>query len=201
MCPPDSAQFHGLPTNWNVLILCWFWAKATESALKDLSSLGAAAQHIITHSSPSLSPSLTHHPRPHCFLQSLLTGLMYHRPDDPIDYLESCLKKVRELGGTDKVRWDTFVGQEKKSLPPLNGGQSRRSIFRNGEQWEQDIFYSMSRTNCFVVHRPIVELPVERPRLTRRWSGCSQFSVCPSGSAAEAKMLKQSPSSHSNPQK
>ncbi|XP_029381067.1 adenylate kinase isoenzyme 5 isoform X2 [Echeneis naucrates] len=56
---------------------------------------------------------------------------MYHRPDDPIDYLECCLKKVRELGGPDKVRWDTFVGQEKKSLPPLNGGQSRRSLFRN----------------------------------------------------------------------
>uniref|UniRef100_A0A673J2X1 Uncharacterized protein n=1 Tax=Sinocyclocheilus rhinocerous TaxID=307959 RepID=A0A673J2X1_9TELE len=63
--------------------------------------------------------------------ESLLTGLMYYRPDDPIDYLETCLKKVRELGGTDTVRWDTFVGQEKKSLPPLNGGQSRRSFFRN----------------------------------------------------------------------
>lgn len=63
--------------------------------------------------------------------ESLLTGLMYYRPDDPIDYLEGCLKKVRELGGTDRVRWDTFVGQEKKSLPPLNGGQSRRSLFRN----------------------------------------------------------------------
>uniref|UniRef100_A0A7N6BH85 Adenylate kinase isoenzyme 5 n=1 Tax=Anabas testudineus TaxID=64144 RepID=A0A7N6BH85_ANATE len=63
--------------------------------------------------------------------ESLLTGLMYYRPDDPIDYLETCLKKVRELGGTEKVRWDTFVGQEKKSLPPLNGGQSRRSLFRN----------------------------------------------------------------------
>uniref|UniRef100_A0A671U0G1 Adenylate kinase 5 n=1 Tax=Sparus aurata TaxID=8175 RepID=A0A671U0G1_SPAAU len=63
--------------------------------------------------------------------ESLLTGLMYYRPDDPIDYLEGCLKKVRELGGPDKVRWDTFVGQEKKSLPPLNGGQSRRSLFRN----------------------------------------------------------------------
>ncbi|KAF3698693.1 Adenylate kinase isoenzyme 5 [Channa argus] len=63
--------------------------------------------------------------------ESLLTGLMYYRPDDPIDYLEGCLKKVRELGGTEKVRWDTFVGQEKKSLPPLNGGQSRRSLFRN----------------------------------------------------------------------
>lgn len=67
-------------------------------------------------------------------LQSLLTGLMYYRPDDPIEYMESCLKKVRELGGTEKVRWDTFVGQEKKSLPPLNGGQSRRSFFRNGKQ-------------------------------------------------------------------
>ncbi|XP_034038966.1 LOW QUALITY PROTEIN: adenylate kinase isoenzyme 5 [Thalassophryne amazonica] len=63
--------------------------------------------------------------------ESLLTGLMYYRPDDPIDYLEGCLKKVRELGGPDKVRWDTFVGQEKKTLPPLNGGQSRRSLFRN----------------------------------------------------------------------
>ncbi|XP_060784950.1 adenylate kinase isoenzyme 5 [Neoarius graeffei] len=64
-------------------------------------------------------------------MESLLTGLMYYRPDDPIEYMESCLKKVRELGGTEKVRWDTFVGQEKKSLPPLNGGQSRRSFFRN----------------------------------------------------------------------
>ncbi|KAJ4937200.1 hypothetical protein JOQ06_001779, partial [Pogonophryne albipinna] len=63
--------------------------------------------------------------------ESLLTGLMYYRPDDPIDYLEGCLKKAKELGGSEKVRWDTFVGQEKKSLPPLNGGQSRRSLFRN----------------------------------------------------------------------
>uniref|UniRef100_A0A3B4YP69 Adenylate kinase isoenzyme 5 n=1 Tax=Seriola lalandi dorsalis TaxID=1841481 RepID=A0A3B4YP69_SERLL len=69
--------------------------------------------------------------------ESLLTGLMYYRPDDPIDYLEGCLKKVRELGGPDKVRWDTFVGQEKKSLPPLNGGQSRRSLFRNGERYDR----------------------------------------------------------------
>ncbi|GAA6090947.1 adenylate kinase isoenzyme 5 isoform X1 [Tachysurus ichikawai] len=64
-------------------------------------------------------------------MESLLTGLMYYRPEDPIEYMELCLKKVRELGGTEKVRWDTFVGQEKKSLPPLNGGQSRRSFFRN----------------------------------------------------------------------
>lgn len=64
--------------------------------------------------------------------QSLLNGLMCYKPDDPIEYLESCLQKVKELGGPEKVKWDTFVSPEKKTLPPLNGGQSRRSFFRNG---------------------------------------------------------------------
>ncbi|KAG8507932.1 Adenylate kinase isoenzyme 5 [Galemys pyrenaicus] len=63
--------------------------------------------------------------------QSLLNGLMCSKPEDPIEYLESCLQKVKELGGCDKVKWDTFVSQEKKTLPPLNGGQSRRSFLRN----------------------------------------------------------------------
>ncbi|NXY72825.1 KAD5 kinase, partial [Glareola pratincola] len=63
--------------------------------------------------------------------ESLLNGLMCYKPDDPIEYLESCLQKVKELGGLEKVKWDTFVSPEKKTLPPLNGGQSRRSFFRN----------------------------------------------------------------------
>ncbi|XP_007885453.2 adenylate kinase isoenzyme 5 [Callorhinchus milii] len=63
--------------------------------------------------------------------ESMLTGLMYYKPDDPLEYLEKCLKKVRELGGPEKVRWDTFVAQEKRALPPLNGGQGRRSFIRN----------------------------------------------------------------------
>eukprot|EP00079_Xenopus_tropicalis_P023551 XP_012815974.1 PREDICTED: adenylate kinase isoenzyme 5 isoform X1 [Xenopus tropicalis] len=63
--------------------------------------------------------------------EGLLNGLMYYRPDDPVDYLENCLQKVKELGGTEKVRWDTFVGPDKRNLPPLNGGQARRSFFRN----------------------------------------------------------------------
>lgn len=67
-------------------------------------------------------------------LQSLLNGLMCYKPDDPIEYLESCLQKVKELGGAEKVKWDTFVSPEKKTLPPLNGGQSRRSFFRNGKE-------------------------------------------------------------------
>ncbi|KAB0386906.1 hypothetical protein FD755_001862 [Muntiacus reevesi] len=56
---------------------------------------------------------------------------MCSKPEDPIEYLESCLQKVKELGGCDKVKWDTFVSQEKKTLPPLNGGQTRRSFLRN----------------------------------------------------------------------
>lgn len=63
--------------------------------------------------------------------EGLLNGLMYYRPDDPVDYLENCLQKVRELGGSEKVKWDTFVGPDKRNLPSLNGGQARRSFFRN----------------------------------------------------------------------
>ncbi|XP_075038039.1 adenylate kinase isoenzyme 5 [Mixophyes fleayi] len=63
--------------------------------------------------------------------EGLLNGLMYYRPDDPVDYLENCLQKVRELGGSEKVKWDTFVGPDKRNLPPLNGGQARRSFYRN----------------------------------------------------------------------
>uniref|UniRef100_UPI00398F1520 adenylate kinase isoenzyme 5 n=1 Tax=Pristiophorus japonicus TaxID=55135 RepID=UPI00398F1520 len=63
--------------------------------------------------------------------ESMLTGLMYYKPEDPVDYLESCLKKVKELGGADRVRWDTFVAQEKRMLPPLTSCQARRSFIRN----------------------------------------------------------------------
>ncbi|KAJ7332573.1 hypothetical protein JRQ81_014753 [Phrynocephalus forsythii] len=63
--------------------------------------------------------------------ESLLNGLMCYKPDDPVEYLEGCLQKVKELGGAEKVKWDTFVSPEKRTLPPLNGSQSRRAFFRN----------------------------------------------------------------------
>ncbi|CAH2311071.1 adenylate kinase isoenzyme 5 isoform X1 [Pelobates cultripes] len=63
--------------------------------------------------------------------EGLLNGLMYYRPDDPVEYLETCLQKVKELGGSERVKWDTFVGPDKRNLPPLNGGQNRRSFYRN----------------------------------------------------------------------
>ncbi|XP_074871628.1 adenylate kinase isoenzyme 1 isoform X1 [Carettochelys insculpta] len=61
--------------------------------------------------------------------ESMLTGLMYYCPEDPIDYLEHCLQKVRQLGGPEKVQWDTFIGQEQRTLPPINGGQGKKPMF------------------------------------------------------------------------
>ncbi|XP_069098658.1 adenylate kinase isoenzyme 5-like [Pleurodeles waltl] len=62
-------------------------------------------------------------------LESMLTGLMYYRPEDPLDYLESCLHRARLLGGPDKVQWDTFIGQEPRTLPPIHGGLGQRPVF------------------------------------------------------------------------
>ncbi|XP_066438126.1 adenylate kinase isoenzyme 5-like [Eleutherodactylus coqui] len=56
--------------------------------------------------------------------ESLLTGLMYYRPEDPINYLELCLQRVRDLGGPENVQWDTFLCQ---NLPPINGNQGKKS--------------------------------------------------------------------------
>lgn len=64
--------------------------------------------------------------------QSFLNGLMCSKFEDLVEYLESCLQKVKELGGCDKVKWDIFVSQEKKILFLFNGGQLRRFFLRNG---------------------------------------------------------------------
>ncbi|KAM4663345.1 adenylate kinase isoenzyme 5-like [Discoglossus pictus] len=56
--------------------------------------------------------------------ESLLSGLMFYRPEDPISYIELCLQKVRDLGGPEKVQWDTFLT---RTLPPINGGQGKKT--------------------------------------------------------------------------
>ncbi|KAG8141834.1 hypothetical protein E2320_006503 [Naja naja] len=60
----------------------------------------------------------------------MLTGLMYHRPEDPIGYLEGCLKKVRAMGGLEKLQWDTFLSQE--DVQPTAGGLNKNAIFQPG---------------------------------------------------------------------
>ncbi|XP_018614937.1 adenylate kinase isoenzyme 5-like isoform X1 [Scleropages formosus] len=62
--------------------------------------------------------------------ESMLTGLMYHRPDDPMTFLESCLQKVRELGGPEHVSWDTFIAPDRRPLPPLSVGQGKKAALR-----------------------------------------------------------------------
>ncbi|CAI5682516.1 adenylate kinase isoenzyme 5 [Oreochromis niloticus] len=42
-------------------------------------------------------------------LESLVTGLLYHRPDDPVSFLLDCLIATRRLGGPKEITWDTFI--------------------------------------------------------------------------------------------
>ncbi|XP_062593112.1 adenylate kinase isoenzyme 5-like [Saccostrea cucullata] len=59
--------------------------------------------------------------------ESLMTGLMYHRPQDHIKYLIECLEKVKEKG-PQNVTWSSFVDirRAKTPLPPIDqNGQKR----------------------------------------------------------------------------
>ncbi|XP_061459986.1 adenylate kinase isoenzyme 1 isoform X1 [Rhineura floridana] len=60
--------------------------------------------------------------------ESMLTGLMYYRPEDPVSYLEHCLQKVRELGGPEMVQWDTFISQERRAMH-TNNAQDKETLF------------------------------------------------------------------------
>ncbi|XP_060602074.1 uncharacterized protein LOC132755252 isoform X9 [Ruditapes philippinarum] len=58
--------------------------------------------------------------------ESLMTGLMYHRPQDHIKYLIECLQKVHEKG-QDTISWSSFVDMRrtKTPLPPISNGTAR----------------------------------------------------------------------------
>ena len=62
-----------------------------------------------------------------CCLQSLMTGLMYYRPEDHITYLQECLRKVQSEGA-ESVRWNLFIQQRLKTpLPPITPENGRSS--------------------------------------------------------------------------
>ncbi|XP_021354677.1 uncharacterized protein LOC110451142 isoform X2 [Mizuhopecten yessoensis] len=62
--------------------------------------------------------------------ESLMTGLMYHRPTDHIKYLIDCLHKVQDKG-SNNITWSAFVDirRTKTPLPPITppDGKKRRS--------------------------------------------------------------------------
>lgn len=47
-----------------------------------------------------------------------MTGLMYHRPVDPIQYLQECLEKIKRKD-YKSVRWDLFLEKKRCPMPPL----------------------------------------------------------------------------------
>ena len=42
-----------------------------------------------------------------CFAQSLLTGLLFHQPDNHISYIEECLASYKQ--SSESLQWNTFV--------------------------------------------------------------------------------------------
>ncbi|XP_073321920.1 adenylate kinase isoenzyme 5-like [Pagrus major] len=68
-------------------------------------------------SSREVKEYLSHHHLPQ-LLESLLTGVLYHRPDDPVSFLQSCLITTTKLGGPEAVTWDTFILLERHQLSP-----------------------------------------------------------------------------------
>lgn len=52
----------------------------------------------------------------HQLFEGMLTGLLYHKPEDHLAFLESCLS----LAKTEKdIKWNTFLDLSKKPLPPI----------------------------------------------------------------------------------
>lgn len=52
-----------------------------------------------------------------------MTGLMYHRPEDHLNYLQECLEKIKKKG-ISGVRWDLFIETQQsspKSMSPHRG--------------------------------------------------------------------------------
>ncbi|XP_074653919.1 adenylate kinase isoenzyme 5-like [Tubulanus polymorphus] len=84
--------------------------------------------------------------------ECLLTGLMYHRPKEHVDYLIDCLSKIKQQG-LDHVRWNLFIEQRRKTpLPPItppNGGRrsSRPGSKRSGKNMSREGSRDIRRTS------------------------------------------------------
>nr|KAG5689880.1 hypothetical protein BaRGS_002391 [Batillaria attramentaria] len=63
--------------------------------------------------------------------ECLMTGLMFHRPTDHIQYLIDCLEKVKAKG-QDELRWNMFIEMQraKTPLPPITPTNGRRPVSR-----------------------------------------------------------------------
>ena len=60
--------------------------------------------------------------------QGIMTGLIHHKPDNPIDFMEHALWQVR-ADPSVKVAWDMFIRE-----PPANDASTSQAPVPNGNK-------------------------------------------------------------------
>ncbi|XP_071154906.1 uncharacterized protein [Mytilus edulis] len=97
--------------------------------------------------------------------ESLMTGLMYHRPTDHIAYLIDCLAKVSDKG-QENLAWNSFVEAKraKTPLPPItpDNGKRPKSRSKTPAKIGQDYFW-VERSGKSIIESPV---PLEEKRGT-----------------------------------
>lgn len=74
--------------------------------------------------------------------EALMTGLMFKQPDDHVDYLISCLQKIKTTTSAtadseNPVRWNAFLtsSDTAKDLPPLkDSGINKEARVQSGNK-------------------------------------------------------------------
>ena len=57
--------------------------------------------------------------------QSLMTGLMYSRPEDPVKYLQNCLARVQDHNLASTIHWSSFLPDPADPFKPAFSGASQ----------------------------------------------------------------------------
>ncbi|KAK4469828.1 hypothetical protein MN116_007340 [Schistosoma mekongi] len=74
--------------------------------------------------------------------ECLLTGLMYHRPNDHLYYLQQCIETIR-VSGVDSIRWDLFLQQK----PTVQSSLHVEANLDDNPQYDHDLKINSSRLN------------------------------------------------------
>ena len=59
--------------------------------------------------------------------QSLLTALLYRRPEDPIEYMEKCMQKAKQ---SQSLEWDSFleINSQDKGKPDVTDPRLKTDV-------------------------------------------------------------------------
>ena len=65
------------------------------------------------------------------FFQAITTGLIHHRPSNPVQFVQDCLNEVKDKP-MHELKWDAFVdrkpSEEAMSLPPPPTNPAMRNL-------------------------------------------------------------------------